>query len=135
MTRRRRTRGFALLHVIITSLLLGAAAIAWHASLRAMHARGVRGHDRARARAVAQAAWERARAALAAGRDAAAADAPLLDGAATVRVEPGEGPQRRVVIEAVVQRRDGEPVRARLLLDIEVAPGAVSVRARSEGGA
>jgi len=133
---KRRTRGFALVHVIVTSLFISAAAVAWHAALHATHARGVRGHDRARARAVAQAAWERTRAALAAGRDASATDAPTLDGAATIRLEAGAGALRRVVIDAVVHRRDGEPVRSRLLLDVEVAPGGVvQVRARSEGGA
>jgi Tfp pilus assembly protein PilV len=134
MTKTRRRRGFALVHVIVTLLFVGAAALIWQASFQAMHARGVRGHDRARARAVAQAAWERARAALVAGHDATATDAPVLDGTATVRID-GAGPRRRVVIDAAVERRDGEPVRARLVLEVEVAPGSAQVRARSEGGA
>ncbi len=129
---RRSRRGFSLIHVLVVGALLAVAAATWHTSFAATHARAVRGRDRARARAVAQAAWERARLALAAGRDPAGVDALVLDGQATTRVVPAPGGARRVVIEALVRRRDGEPVRTRLVVTVD-ARGAVA--AREEGGA
>lgn len=128
MTRRR---GFALVHVLVAVVMLSAAVVAWRAAFDARHAHAARGHDRARARAVAEAAWTRARAALAAGRDPAAAEAPTLDGVATVRLEPAGG-ARRVIVEATVRRRDGEAVHARLVVEV----GAdLRVLRREEGGA
>ena len=123
---RRRRGGFALIHVLAMSLMITAAAIVWRASFQALHAHSVRSPDRARARALAQAGWERARAALAAGRDPAS-DSPLLDGRVTV-TRSGQ----RVVVLAVVQRRDGAPLHARLTLDLDAAGGVV---ARVEGDA
>jgi hypothetical protein len=126
----RRRRGFALVHVLAVSLVIAAAAIVWRASFQALHAHAVRSPERARARALAQAGWERARAALAAGRSPAA-DGPLLDGRVTVTLRP-VGAGRRVVVLAVVLRRDGEPLHARLTLDLDAAGRVV---ARAEGDA
>lgn len=125
---KRRRGGFSLIHVLVTGALLATAAGAWQASFHAMHARALRGQERARARAVAQAAWERARAALVAGRDPTApAGTRVLDGEAATRVEGAAGGARRVVIDALVRRRDGEPVRTRLIMTLDER-GAVTGR-------
>ncbi|MBX3471453.1 MAG: hypothetical protein KF878_31760 [Planctomycetes bacterium] len=90
-------RGATLLQVIVAGAFLSAAAAAWSAATSTTYAHAVRGHDRGRARAVAQAGWEHARAALAAGRDATCRDAPVLDGRVcrSGRRRAGPGPPRR----------------------------------------
>lgn len=127
-----RRRGFALVHVLTMSIVVGSAAIVWRASFQALHAHSARGPDRARARALAQAAWERARAALAAGRDPTTPEANLLDGRAAVSVSTVAGGLRRVVVDAVALRRDREPVRARLVVTLDPA-GRVTSRVEVGG--
>lgn len=137
--RGRRERGSAFLQILIAAVVLGGFVGIWRASFTELHRSAVRDPDRARARAIADAAWARARRALARG-EPAAASGPLLGGTATVEAKEREPGTWVVRIRASVSHGTASSARpdtivSELTVEASVEKGRVSVLSRREGGA
>jgi hypothetical protein len=127
----RRDRGLSLLQVFIAITVLSAVATTWASAYHAATAHAERGVDRARARALADAAWTRARLALERGEDPAS-DGPFLDGSARVVSTKRANGWRVVVVARVVHRPGRDSVACELILDVALYAGEVRVLSRRE---
>jgi len=134
--RRSRRAGGALVHVLVAAAVIAVAAVAWRSAFAAFHDLSVRSVDRARARAVARAGWERARVALRRGQPAACGPEALLAGEVTVAVAsaPARGPDARTVTVTgrVGRAAGGAPLAYRLVVVVAGAGPDLRVVDRRE---
>jgi len=132
----KRKRGSALYLVLAFFLVLSALAATWSASFGDLMRYSAPSTDRARARAVAEAAWARARLSLARGESPGRAESSLLGGRSAVRARALGAGSWRVVVEGRVPSTHarGEVV-SRLSFFVRVSDGVVRVTERVEEGA
>ena len=140
MRRSLARRGSSLYHVLITLLILATLLAAGRLSQVELQRATASNPDRARARALAEAAWTRARATLSAGGDPTQPLDEQLGGRAQVQARQSSRGRWHVEIEASVSSHFGggsEPswTTSRLVLELEVRAKRVRVRSRREGGA